>query len=268
MYKNASYSLAGGVALVTLANEIIWYFSESISNPAVPGFHYLVGLITPLLCLWCGILIRIAFYKVFSPSWWIKTIVTCVTLFFLVNTIIHSGILPGDLALFLTMMGLGSLIPPKRLERASELSLWRISIPTLIAVFCYVAVVVTRRRLLWGDVMPDYPDMEMVLEVLMDFAELGMLMLCMYFIVQIAFSKEGVAIGEKKWVRWAVIILSVLQLRNVLVFIGHWHWFELMVRTLVQPATVGLIYLICKGVGRLKLRADIRRIQKEMFEDN
>lgn len=268
MYKNASYTLAGGVALVTLINEIIWYFSESISNPAAPGFHYLSGLITPLLFLWCGILLRYALHKVFPPSWWIKAIVVCVTLFFLVNTFIHSGILPGDLALFFTMAGLGYLIPPKRLEKASEQSLWQICIPTLISIFCYVAIVVTRRRLLWGEVMPDYPDMEMVLEVLMDFAELGMLMLCMYFIIQIAFSKEGVAIGEKKWFRWVVIILSVLQLRNVLVFVGYWHWLELLVRTLVQPATVGLIYLICEGIGCLKLRADIRRIQKEMFEDN
>ena len=64
-FKNASFVMAGGAALLMIAGRL---FTGILP---IRGFQFVAGLAIPTLCFWVGMLIR---YKVGKPKWWVLAI--------------------------------------------------------------------------------------------------------------------------------------------------------------------------------------------------
>lgn len=225
MYRNASYVIAGGVCFIW----VLTLFHNNLSawtEPLIPGFSSIRGLCIPTLCLWVGILIRYDLHQEHSPRWWLKGIALAATLGFMCAFILFMDEWDRHEYAYLdgAAIGFGYLISPSWLLELSKKTALNVLIPSLLSVFCYIAISVAKYRLLWGQLIPEHRDMEALLEDLMVCLEAGMVILCLYFIMQIAFSKESMNLGDKNWFRGVVAGGSVYIFLTSLVGFNPYYW--------------------------------------------
>lgn len=76
----------------------------------------------------------------------------------------------------------------------------------LLSVFCYTALTTAKNRLLWGAVIPEHPDMEIMMETILINAEPLMVIITTYFVAQFAFSEVGQMLGSQVWFRGIVAV--------------------------------------------------------------
>ena len=76
----------------------------------------------------------------------------------------------------------------------------------LLSVFCYTAQTTVKNRLLWGAVIPEHPDMEIMMETILVNAEPLMVIITTYFVAQFAFSEVGQMLGSQVWFRGIVAV--------------------------------------------------------------
>ena len=247
LYTNATITIYGAVCAVLVANHIINQLSPWGHPSLVPGFNVMAGLCYPILCLWLGLLIR-AWHK--DPKWWIQLIVGAISLYFLYRYRHFAEIFWNRSYLYITMIGIGYLIPPKVLISSAENKGWISLVMIALSAFCYTALTVVKNRLLWGPIIPGHPDMELMMETVLVNAEPLMVIIFAFFVVQFSFSQISTTIGRNKWIRWTIFglcaylffLVSFSALQYGSFYMISYVKYSPLLHLLVQPITVYLVY--------------------------
>ena len=105
--RNASVVIAGGVSLLLVMSRIFSPFSGIIP---VRGFWLGTLLLFPLLCLWCGMLVR---YRIGRPKAWFLALVglLAAAMFYFSRHSVNGPGINGQCILYLFQFFLGQLIP-------------------------------------------------------------------------------------------------------------------------------------------------------------
>ena len=169
-------------------------------------------------------------------------------------------------ALYLSMAGIGFLIPPKILLSSSQNRGWLSLVMILLSVFCYTTLTTVKDRLLWGPVIPEHPDMELMMETILVNAEPLMVIIAIYFIAQFAFSEVGQKLGSLAWFRWVVAVpctyvflgyLSRLFTMRMFFFANHWVYYSPIMWFIVQPVTIYLVVFLYRLIReRCKMKEE------------
>lgn len=249
-YVNASVLLAGGACLAMVINHLVNV--ASLYESVLPGWSFLCGLCTPVLCLWVGLLLRIRFR---NPRWWVRVLVLLVVLFFLYrfrHFLNYWFWWKSNPNLYLAMLGIGYLVPQEMLEDAGKRKGWEYLVLLLLSVFCYAAVAVVNSRLHYMTQMPELQEMELLMERLTNDVEPLLVLLTGYFAVMFSFSRLGQLIGGKAWFRGLVIVPAVYTFLATLgnLAIHSWRWDYYLIPLLVNPVTVYMVVLAVRLARR------------------
>lgn len=249
-YMNASVLMAGAACIAMAVNYVV--NAASMYESVLPGWSYMCGLCTPVLCTWVGLLLR---YRFRNPRWWVQAIVIVAVLFlfYRYRHFLHIWFWwKSNPYLYLAMMGTGYLVPPGLLDEAGRRKGWEYLLLLLVSVFCYTAVSVVNSRLHYMATAPELHEMERLMEQLSNDTEPLIALLSAYFIVMFAFSETGQLIGGKDWFRGLSVVPAVfvfLALSGSLVR-SYWRWGTYLLPLLVQPVTVYLAVMVWRRIGR------------------
>lgn len=255
VYANASVVVAAGVCLVMAADYIIGLVSGA-GNPSIfPGFSVMAGLCCPILCFWIGLLVR---RWLRNPKWWVQLIVLGVavmSLYYYRHFAENTRYLP---ALYLALVCLGYLIPPKALLSSTRNKGWISLAMVAVSAFCYTAMTTVRNRLLLGPMIPSHPDMEGMMETVLVNAEPLMVIVVIYFVTQFAFSSIAQDLGRKKWFIWASVVPCAYSFLIALVhlftmhhyFIVNFTYYNPLIDFIIQPVTVYIVIFLAHLIKR------------------
>lgn len=267
-YTNASVIIGGAVCAVMMANHFINQMSFYGQPSAVPGFRILSYLCYPLLYYWVGMLLR-AWKK--DPKWWIQVIVAGISLYCFYRYRHFAENWHYTSYLFFTMAGIGYLIPPKVYQNSSNNKGWISLVMAAITAFCYTAMTTVKDRLLWGPIIPEHPDMELMMETILVNAEPLMVFIMTYSVVQFSFSQVAQELGSQCWFRSIVAVPCVYMffasffrmITRMIILIDSirfvsLEWF------IVQPITVYLVIIISRLIKERRKDKEERRDWKEL----
>ena len=158
------------------------------------------------------------------------------------------------------MIGVGYLTSPLDFSVDTQKKGWGSLSLVLFSVFCYAAVAVVKQRLLWGNLMPEHSDMELLLEALSRMTEPILCIISACFILHFSFSSIAQYLGSKKWVRIITFIACLMSLlfalRFCLSFIYRWNmmmagvYYSPLLMLAVQPLNVFLYIAIYRRLFR------------------
>jgi len=269
IYTNASVIIGGAICSVQMANSIIARLSDWDEPSVFPGFGIMCGVCFPILYFWVGTLLR-AWIK--DPKWWLQVFVAGLTIYGLYFYRHYAENWGYADALYLSMAGIGFLIPPQILLSSTQNRGWISLGMILLSVFCYTALTTVKNRLLWGPIVPKYPDMELMMETILVNAEPLMVIIVTYFVAQFAFSAIAQNIGSQRWFRWIVVVpclytfigyLSRLFPRPFYFAINYVYYSPLM-WFIVQPITIYLVVFFVRLIRERRKKKEDRISWKEL----
>lgn len=269
IYTNASVIIGGAICSVQMANSIIARLSDWDEPSVFPGFGIMCGVCFPILYFWVGTLLR-AWIK--DPKWWLQVIVAGLTIYGLYFYRHYAENWGYADALYLSMAGVGFLIPPKILLSSTQNRGWISLGMILLSVFCYTALTTVKDRLLWGPIIPEHPDMELMMETILVNAEPLMVIIVTYFVAQFAFSSIAQNLGSQVWLRWIVAVpclytfigyLSRLLPRPFYFAINYVYYSPLM-WFIVQPITIYLVVFFIRLIRERRKKKENRISWKEL----
>lgn len=269
IYTNASVIIGGAICSVQMANSIIARLSDWDEPSVFPGFGIMCGVCFPILYFWVGTLLR-AWIK--DPKWWLQVIVAGLTIYGLYFYRHYAENWGYADALYLSMAGIGFLIPPKILLSSTQNRGWISLGMILLSVFCYTALTTVKDRLLWGPIIPEHPDMELMMETILVNAEPLMVIIVTYFVAQFAFSSIAQNLGSQVWLRWIVAVpclytfigyLSRLLPRPFYFAINYVYYSPLM-WFIVQPITIYLVVFFIRLIRERRKKKEDRISWKEL----
>lgn len=246
-YENAWVLMAGVACTGIWLNQILAWCDYPI-----PGIAYVFGLGYALLSLWAGLLVS---SKMKKRRCWVTVMIALATLWFLYKALHDENPYWGHyLYCQMMLIGVGMLWPRQWLERGGKDKGWETLVMLLLTTFCYTALFVVRRRLLWGGMMPEHRDMQVLMRDLLRNTEPLMTLLVGYFAVGFAFSEWGQWLGSRPWFRGFVLIPTVMAFLGAVshirpYYMGYWTlllWLTLM----VQPVTVWMFVSVGRRIKR------------------
>lgn len=267
---NAAVIIGGAICSVLMANNIIGRMSDWNQPSVFPGFRIMCGLCFPILYFWVGTLLR-SWIK--DPKWWFKILIAGASIYSMYVYRHYAENWGYADALYLSMAGIGYLIPPKVLYSSSQnkggLSLMMI----LLSAFCYTALTTVKDRLLWGPVIPEHPDMELMMETILVNAEPLMVIITTYFVAQFAFSEVGQKLGSLVWFRRIVAVpciyvflgyLSRLLTTRMFFFAISYVYYSPLMWLIVQPITIYLVVFLYRLIKERRKKKEERVSWKEL----
>lgn len=269
IYTNASVIIGGAICTVLMANNIIGRLSDWDEPSVFPGFGIMCGVCFPILYFWVGTLLR-TWKK--DPKWWLQVFVAGLTIYGLYFYRHYAENWGYADALYLSMAGIGFLIPPKILLSSTQNRGWISLGMILLSVFCYTALTTVKDRLLWGPIIPEHPDMELMMETILVNAEPLMVIIVTYFVAQFAFSSIAQNLGSQVWLRWIVAVpclytfigyLSRLLPRPFYFAINYVYYSPLM-WFIVQPITIYLVVFFIRLIRERRKKKEDRISWKEL----
>ena len=241
------------------------------NEPSVfPGFRIMCGLCFPILYFWVGTLLR-TWIK--DPKWWFQILIAGATIYGMYFYRHYAENWGYADALYLSMAGMGFLIPPKILLSFSQNRGWLSLLMILLSAFCYTALTTVKDRLLWGPIIPEHPDMELMMETILVNAEPLMIVIAIYFVAQFAFSEVGQKLGSLVWLRWVVAVpciyvflgyLSRLFTMRMFFFANHWVYYSPIMWFIVQPVTIYLVVFLYRVIKERRKKKEERVSWKEL----
>ena len=255
-YTNASFLLGGAACTLLLVNHILFCIAP-YEDPLVPGFRFLTGLATPLLCFCAGALLRM---KRPSVRWWITGLVAAVVAFCLCMYVSPRRVCPGWWSfLNVAVIGAGFLCPPRSVARARRDPGWAYLVLFAVSAFCYTAVFVSMDRVrILGALSPVNEDMIRLVLRLLTVTEPLLILIAVYFAWMFSVSRAGQRLGRQAWFRWIVAVpcLCGFFIAAYNLFFGaFFSWDIILVRLiqlLVQPVTVYLLVILPRSVKKLR----------------
>lgn len=240
-------------------------------QPSVfPGFRIMCGLCFPILYFWVGTLLRTS---IKDPKWWFQIIIAGASIYGMYFYRHYAENWGYADALYLSMAGIGFLIPHKILLSSSQNRGWLSLVMILISVFCYTALTTVKDRLLWGPVIPEHPDMELMMETILVNAEPLMVIITTYFVAQFAFSEIGQILGSQVWFRGIVAVpclyaflgyLSRLITQRLFFVAINYVYFSPLMWFIVQPVTIYLVVFLFRLIREHRKRKEDRVSWKEL----
>ena len=237
-YENALVLLAGASCTgIWLSGSKAWFVG---------------GLAYSVLCLWIGLLLSSVRKK---DRWWLTVMIALATLWCLYKARHYENPYWGHYPYHqLMLIGAGMLWPRQWLERSGKDKGWEALVMLLLTIFCYTALFVVRSRLLWGGMMPEHRDMQVLMRDLLRNTEPLMTLLVGYFAVGFAFSEWGQWLGSRPWFRGFVLVSAVLAFLYAVSDIhlfnsGYWARLSRL-KLMVQPVTVWLLVSLGRRVKR------------------
>lgn len=271
-YLNASIVICGAVCLIRTVGQILFQLQDWNKPMMVPGLNFMIDLCYPILFTWIGLLIR-GTHK--ESKWWIQLIVATISVICLIRYCSWTADHWFSIHLDATMLGLGYLIPSAELKEDEKSSGLLKLIMLIISVFCFTAVLVIKQRLSFGDVMPDHPNMESLLEALARITEPLLAILSAYFVIHLSFSSYAQTIGAIKWIRIFTLVVCLysflLSLRFVLITLFRWQYmagyvyYYPLTFVLAQPITIYLIYVASRIISEKSRPKEDKLNWKECF---
>ena len=248
-FKNASYTMCGLASALLMVQCILREIGPA-GALTVPGFRFVAGLCWFVFFLWAGMLLRQFLLK---PRWWVQMLILVAAVLCLYGYYTAQAYLKPAY-LYLTIFALGYLAPPKGLDNAGKASGGVEFAFLLVSVFCSVAVTVSEARIGSGTVFGEqYQDMEHLVEWLLNAAEPLLVLLVMYFVANVSFSKESLWMGGKTWFQTlATIAAAFVFLTNLADFHPlFFHRWTCVLRFLAQPISVFLLVVLVRAVLKL-----------------
>lgn len=203
LYARASIVVFGGVCAVLMANLLYNLTYNGTGYAIFSRFRFMAGLCYPILYFWIGLLLRA---RKQNPKWWVQLIVLCLSLFCLYYYRHFAQTYKFFGFLYFASTGFGFLAPSKVFVQAKHYNGWLSLIMIILAVFCYTVIEFVKSRLLWGPIIPNHPDMEVIMELLLVNAEPLMVLITIYFVTQFAFSRIAQYLGSQSWFRGLIAI--------------------------------------------------------------
>lgn len=252
--KNASVTLAGGACLLITLGKVFSPYSGLIP---VRGFWFCSLLAVPLLCLWCGMLVR---YRIGKPKAWFLVLVgiLAAVLFHLSRHTVKSPGLNGQSILYLFLIFLGILLPWDHIRENGDRTGAKSAALCAITALTYSALFLVWERLSAGYVMrPESEDMRQLLLVVMTnvlpLASIPPLVLA----VEFSFSRAGQWLGSRKWFFWLALPAAVISFLGALSSLPDAFWFYFSwgtarwIRFFVQPVTIYLAVVLWRALVKL-----------------
>ena len=250
--NNASVVIAGGVCLLIVLSRVFSPFSGILP---VRGFWLSTLLLFPLLCLWCGMLVR---YRIGRPKTWLQVLVglLAVLLFYCSRHSVNGPGINGQCILFLFQFLLGLLLPWDHIRENGDHTGVKSALICVITALAYAALFLVWQRL--GGVMrPECEDMEQLLLVvvtnILPLASIPPLVMA----VEFSFSKAGQWLGSRKWFFWLSVPAALFCFINALAALPYGFWFDFSYHTgrwimlFVQPVTVYLLVVLWRVIVKL-----------------
>ena len=264
-YVNASVLLSGVTCLAMIVNHLA--NEASMYESVLPGWSFMCGLCTPLLCVWVGILLRRRFP---NPRWWVQTLILLIVLFLLYryrHFLNYWYWWKSNLYLYLAMIGTGYLVPTRMLVETGRRKGWEYLVLLLMSVFCYTAVSVVNHRLHYMSVMPELQEMEQLMERLANDTTPLLVILTAYFAVMLSFSKIGQHLGESSYFRGFVVVPALFTFLALLgnLIPSYWRWDLFLLPILVNPITVYLVVVLGNLKRRKKMKEEDRKPLKDVL---
>lgn len=272
LYPNASVIIGGGICVLLMANSIFGKMSNGDEPSLIPGLSTMVGLCFLILCFWAGMLLRTI---ILNPKLWQKILLAGIALLCLYGYRHASEDWGYADALYASMAMIGFLIPPQTLLSASRNKGWISLILLAVSAFCYTALVTVEDRLLWKAVIPEHPDMELMLEKILINAEPFMVIVVTYFAVQFAFSEIAQKLGAQIWFKGVAIVSCIYTFCVYFIRLFSTHlpltaidsvyycpltWF------IVQPITIYLIVICVRLIRESGKSKEERSTWKELIK--
>ena len=208
-----------------------------------------------------------------DPKWWFQILIAGATIYGMYFYRHYAENWGYADALYLCMAGIGFLIPHKILLSSSQNRGWLSLVMILISVFCYTALTTVKDRLLWGPVIPEHPDMELMMETILVNAEPLMVIITTYFVAQFAFSEIGQILGSQVWFRGIVAVpclyaflgyLSRLITQRLFFVAINYVYFSPLMWFIVQPVTIYLVVFLFRLIREHRKRKEDRVSWKEL----
>lgn len=269
-YVNASVIIGGAVCALLMANRILGWVSDGDGPTVIPGLGILCGLCFPVLYFWAGMLLRT---KMNEPQRWLRILAAGLSIFCLYGYRHFAENWGYADALYISMAAMGFLIPPKTLVSAAQNKGWISFALTVFCAFCYTAISTVKDRLLWGVIVPDHPDMEMMMETVLADAEPLMAVVTIYFIVQFAFSEIAQKLGSQAWFRGTAAIPCIFAFLDYLGRLSTMRWFGValdyvryspLMWFIVQPITIYLVVFLYRLIKERRQKKEERASWKEL----
>lgn len=270
LYTNASVIIGGAVCTVLMANNILGRMSDWDQPSVFPGFRIMCGLCFPILYFWVGTLLRTC---IKDPKWWFQILIAGASIYGMYFYRHYAENWGYADALYLSMAGIGFLTPPKILLSSFQNRGWLSLVMILISVFCYTALTTVKDRLLWGQVIPEHPDMELMMETILVNAEPLMVIIATYFVAQFAFSEIGQILGSQIWFRGVVAVpclytflgyLSRLIIHRWFFFAISYVYFSPLMWFIVQPISIYLVVFLFRLIREHRNKREDKVSWKEL----
>lgn len=260
MLRNASIVVFGGVCAILMANRIIQWISDWNEPSIFPGFRIMSYLCFPVLYFWAGMLLR--FWKD-NPKRWVKLIVLGLSLYCLFRYVHRAENWWFIGHLYFSVIGLGYLTPLKNVVPASQSTGWISLLMLLLSMFCYTTIATVKERFLWRDVLiPEHPDMELMLETILIYAEPLMTIVILFLLTQFAFSQIAQSLGAQDWFKGMIAVPCIFAFlcacQNLFtqrfIYTIHDLRYSPMLCFIVQPVTVWLIVSAVRRIKKIRER--------------
>lgn len=254
-YKSASLIVYGALCAVLMVNNIAGWRLDYMRRSELPGFWAMSEMCSPILYCWLGLLLR---YWKPNPKCWMQLIVAGISIYGICSYLVFEGDWRHYGPLFLGMAGIGYLIPPEALKKATRNSGWISLVMVAISVFCYTAVNLSMQRLLARiGLMPGHEDMRKLIENLLVIAEPMILIITAYFVVQFSFSRIARNLGSRSWFIGTVavpcvyvFICSTLRMLRYSSLIMRGLRYDPLPYFIVQPITIYLAISLIRFLKR------------------
>jgi len=253
--KNASVVLAGGACLIVILTSVFSPFSGLVP---VRGAWLPRLFVTPLLCLWCGMLVH---YRIGGKARiWVRVLAAAlaVVMFYFSRHTVNGPGLSGAAANFLLSFFLGAALPWDHIRENGDRAGAKSAVLCTLAALGYAALYVVWDRLIIGPVMsPKYDDMRQFLLVLTTNIFPLAIIPPLVMAVEFAFSKAGQWLGSRKWFLWVTVIPALFSFVRACDRLPSGFYLDLSwetaywIRFLVQPVTVYLMIVIWRLAVRL-----------------
>ena len=270
LYTNASVIIGGAVCAVLMTNHILGRMSDWNEPSVFPGFRIMCCLCFPILYFWVGMLLRTV---IKNPKWWSQLLLSGGAIFCLYRYRHFAENWGYADALYIAMALIGFLIPPKILHSASQNKGWISLVLIALCAFCYTALTTVKDRLLWGPIVPEHPDMELMMETILVNAEPLMVIITIYFIAQFAFSEVAQTLGSQIWFRGIIAVPCIYCFLGYFSSLFTWGmsgiainyvYYSPLMWFIAQPVTIYLVVFCTRLIKERCNGKEERRNWKEL----